>query len=100
MSGQRKKARRLIAILLWLMFLIYLNIYPPNSILLVGGFYLLILISVFWTLSLFFEKPGSISYTLLIFITLLLRQFRLLNIFNFLLIIAVAVSLELYFRKK
>ncbi|KKS98213.1 MAG: hypothetical protein UV73_C0003G0155 [Candidatus Gottesmanbacteria bacterium GW2011_GWA2_43_14] len=91
--------RKVLSVILGIILIGYLTSVPPETILNIVIFYLLILLNLIYLLSLFFARFRVILYTLLITAILLLAQFNILNFFNLLILMALAVSVEIYFRK-
>ena len=98
----RRKAlfyRRVLAIILGLALFAFILLVPPESIINIFLFYLLISLNLLNLLSLYINIQKTIFYTLFITVILMLAQFNFLNIFNFAILIALTVTIEIYFRK-
>ena len=91
--------RKVLAVIFGFALFVYIILVPPASILNILLFYLLLFSNLLNLLSLFFGRKRGIFYTLLTIVSLLLSQFNLLNIFNLLILISLAVTSEIYFRK-
>jgi len=83
----------------WLIFFGYINLFPPESRLSFLAFYLLLSASFLFTFLLFSSVVQSLERTIIVIIFLLLRQFQLENILNIIILIGIAITLEMYFRK-
>lgn len=98
----RRKYRRLNflkAIISWLIVLGYVFLIPPSSVWSYIFFYLLILLTFNFSLSLILADLRSFIYSLLIVVILIFKQQDLDNWLNYLLLLATVVTIELYFRK-
>lgn len=78
--------------------IIYINIFPPENRLLIGGFYLLLGITVFQLVNIFTSKTRSMLWTGGILILLILKQLQIANFLNIALLLGVMITVELYLR--
>lgn len=100
MKRRQKNTRGIIKIILvWLIFIGYINIISPSSLISFVGFYLLLALSLFSTFRLFISLGRAIIWLAIILIYLLLRQFRLDNLINTILLFGLLFTLEIYFRR-
>lgn len=83
----------------WLVFLGYINLFPPESRFSFLVFYLLLSTSFLFTFLLFSSVVQSLERTIIVIIFLLLRQFKLENILNIIILVGIGITLEMYFRK-
>lgn len=100
MKTRQKPRRKLFwLILFWLIFVGYINLAQPSSVLSFSGFYLLLSLAIFNTLRTLLSLGKSIVWIGVILIYLILRQFHLDNILNTIILISIFVTFEIYFRK-
>ncbi|MCL4339085.1 hypothetical protein M1271_05340 [Patescibacteria group bacterium] len=98
----RKNRRKLISrtAITITIFLLYVNIFPPESPFSFLGFYLLATLTLFFFFMIFLDsKSQSILWSLTIITFLILRQFHLENVLNILILASLAVTLAIYFSK-
>ena len=99
---RRKNGRKSVtrAAMAFAVFLIYLNFVTPSNFLTFIAFYILAACSVFFTLKIITDSANRAGFWSLLTVTyLLLRQYRLENILNTLILAGLALTMELYFRK-
>ncbi len=71
---------------------------PPENILYFAAFYILLFTAIWQILQTFFDNKKSLVYTIIIITYLLLRQNKIDNILNVILLAGLFVALEIYFR--
>src|SRR3989338_8607449 len=97
---KKKGQKKLFYILLpWLVLISYIIIFPPGNTLLFFIFYLFLFIALSNTIHQFRSLVKSILWAAIIIVFLLLRQFRIENIINLILLLSILVTFEVYFRK-
>lgn len=97
---RRKKPKGIIKVIIsWLIFIGYINLFPPTTSFSFLAFYFLLLLSLFATFRLFIPVARSIVWIATILIYLILRQNHLENIINTILLLGIFVTLEVYFHK-
>ncbi|MBI5452307.1 hypothetical protein HY945_02505 [Candidatus Gottesmanbacteria bacterium] len=100
MRQRQKNKRGIIKILLvWLIFIGYINLFSPSSILSFLVFYFLLSLNLLFTFKSFFPFGRSLLWTGIIIIYLILRQLHLDNIINTILMVSILITFEIYFRK-
>ncbi|MBI3379504.1 hypothetical protein HY029_01975 [Candidatus Gottesmanbacteria bacterium] len=86
-------------ILFWITFIGYIAIIEPASIISFLGFYLLLALTIFFTLKSFLSIVRTLVWIIIIILYLLFRQFHLENILNTILLIGIFITFEIYFRE-
>lgn len=82
-----------------LLFLGYINLFSPTDIIYILGFYLLFALALLLIFKTFFRLERSIVWLVVILIFLLLQQLRVNNIINTVILSAILITMETYFRK-
>jgi hypothetical protein len=83
----------------WFVLIVFINIFPPENILHFMVFYLIFFLSIFTTLKLIFATFRSLSWTTIIITFLILKQAKIENIINTILLLGILLTIEIYFRK-
>jgi len=90
-----------LAILSWLGWFFVLIKIPPESTLLLLAFFLLLFSALFLTSALFFaNSTRGLVTTLFVILVLVFRYYQIGNPLNLILLLAIFVALELYFRAR
>jgi len=97
----RKTVRRkklFLPLISLMLFLGYMISFPPDNIYYFAVFYLFLFLSLWQILRIFYDNKKSLIYPVIIIVFLLLRQNKIDNILNLLLLLGILVSIEVYFR--
>src|SRR4030043_1114288 len=91
----------LLAILFWLGWLLVLFKVPPENLLSILGFFSLLFATLFLTSALLFANSRRGLITALFFVLVLIfRYYQIGNFLNLMILLAIFVSLELFFSKQ
>src|SRR3989338_959423 len=99
MRKRREHKKFFLIFLLFLLLILFINVFSPANWLSFFFFYLLLFLFLWKLFSLLFTVQESILFTLSVIGILLLKQLRLDNILNLLLLLSVTGTLTVYFRK-
>src|SRR3989338_795966 len=80
------------------LFISFLNLFPPDNILSVFLFYILLSSILTGSLSIFIKPPLSIIFSASTILLLFLRQIKQFNLLNILIIFSINILLYFYFR--
>lgn len=98
MKTKIKKGSIAKIIIWWFLLVGFINLFSPNNVWINILFYILLSITIWKSLKLANNSRRSILWTIMFIILLLLRQNRIDNILNILLIAGILISIEIYFR--
>lgn len=96
-----KKDRKhiIIPITTFVLLLVYISLVPPTEFIFIAVFYLLLAVLFFSVFRIFMSFSRNLVWTFAISGILILIQYNLSNYLNILLISAILLTFELYFRK-
>lgn len=99
MRKRQESARKFWVFLLFLLLILFINIFSPANWLSFFFFYLLLFLFLWKFFNLFLPFQESVLLAITILGYLLLKQLGLDNILNLLLLSSIAITLTVYFRK-
>ena len=94
----RKKLIRPIFPLIGL--IVFINVFPPDNLLMFGIFYVLLYVFLLFFFQIFFPGVRSFIWATIFLTYLVFRQYKFDNVVNLLLLGGIFLTFEVYFRKR